>query len=96
MALHEFEAMMLMSVDYFQPVTRAELSKVFGKGVSRDTIAALRGAGLISSGRRSPTPGAPHTMWRRSFFCRHPALKRYVICLISKVSRTRIAKPARA
>ena len=27
----------------FQPVTRGELSKVFGKEVSRDTIGALRG-----------------------------------------------------
>lgn len=60
-ALSEFEAMVLMSVAYFQPVTRTELGKVFGKEVSRDTIAALRGAGFVSSGPRSPTPGAPYT-----------------------------------
>jgi chromosome segregation and condensation protein ScpB len=48
-------------VGYFQPVTRGELSKIFGKEVSRDTIGALRGAGFISSGPRSPTPGAPYT-----------------------------------
>ncbi|MCF3643388.1 SMC-Scp complex subunit ScpB, partial [Rhizobium sp. TRM95111] len=60
-ALSEFEAMALMAVGYFQPVTRGELSKVFGKEVSRDTIGALRGAGFISSGPRSPTPGAPYT-----------------------------------
>ncbi len=60
-ALSEFEAMVLMAVGYFQPVTRAELSKIFGKEVSRDTIAALRGAGFLSSGPRSPTPGAPYT-----------------------------------
>lgn len=60
-ALSEFEAMVLMVVGYFQPVTRAELSKVFGKEVSRDTIGALRGAGFIASGPRSPTPGAPYT-----------------------------------
>jgi len=59
--LSEFEAMVLMAVGYFQPVTRGELSKIFGKEVSRDTIAALRGAGLIASGPRSPTPGAPYT-----------------------------------
>lgn len=59
--LSEFEAMVLMAVGYFQPVTRGELSKIFGKEVSRDTIAALRGAGFLASGPRSPAPGAPYT-----------------------------------
>lgn len=59
-ALSEFEAMVLMAVGYFQPVTRGELSKIFGKEISRDTIAVLRGAGFIGSGPRSPTPGAPY------------------------------------
>ncbi|MCJ2877542.1 SMC-Scp complex subunit ScpB [Rhizobium pusense] len=60
-ALSEFEAMVLMAVGYFQPVTRGELSKIFGKEVSRDTIGNLRAAGFIGSGPRSPTPGAPYT-----------------------------------
>ncbi|NTE68081.1 SMC-Scp complex subunit ScpB [Agrobacterium tumefaciens] len=60
-ALSEFEAIVLMAVGYFQPVTRGELSKIFGKELSRDTIAALRGAGFLTSGPRSPTPGAPYT-----------------------------------
>ncbi|PJR12760.1 SMC-Scp complex subunit ScpB [Sinorhizobium meliloti] len=60
-ALSEFEAMVLMAVGYFQPVTRGELSKIFGREVSRDTIGALRGAGFLASGPRSPTPGAPYT-----------------------------------
>ena len=60
-ALSEFEAMVLMAVGYFQPVTRGELSKIFGKEVSRDIIGNLRGAGFIGSGPRSPTPGAPYT-----------------------------------
>lgn len=60
-ALSEIEAMVLMAVGYFQPVTRGELSKIFGKEVSRDTIGSLRGAGFIASGPRSPTPGAPYT-----------------------------------
>ena len=67
-ALSEFEAMVLMAVGYFQPVTRGELSKVFGKEVSRDIIAALRGAGFIGSGPRSPTPGAPYTYVTTSHF----------------------------
>jgi segregation and condensation protein B len=60
-ALSEFEAMVLMAVGYFQPVTRGELSKIFGKEVSRDVIGNLRGTGFIGSGPRSPTPGAPYT-----------------------------------
>ena len=60
-ALSEFEAMLLMSIAYSQPVTRSELSKIFGKEVSRDVIGSLRGAGFISSGPRSPMPGAPYT-----------------------------------
>lgn len=60
-ALSEFEAMVLMAVGYFQPVTRSELSKIFGREVSRDMIGNLRGAGFIGSGPRSPTPGAPYT-----------------------------------
>jgi chromosome segregation and condensation protein ScpB len=53
--------MVLMAVGYFQPVTRGELSKIFGREVSRDTIGNLRGAGFIGSGPRSPTPGAPYS-----------------------------------
>lgn len=60
-ALSEFEAMVLMAVGYFQPITRGDLSKIFGKEVSRDTIAALRNANFLASGPRSPTSGAPYT-----------------------------------
>jgi len=60
-ALSEFEAMVLMSIAYSQPLTRSGLSKIFGKEVSRDVIGSLRGAGFVASGPRSPTPGAPYT-----------------------------------
>ncbi|MCB1384165.1 MAG: SMC-Scp complex subunit ScpB [Notoacmeibacter sp.] len=60
-ALSEFEAMVLMAIAYSQPMTRSELSKIFGREVSRDVIASLRSAGFIASGPRSPTPGAPYT-----------------------------------
>ncbi|RVP90441.1 SMC-Scp complex subunit ScpB [Sinorhizobium meliloti] len=59
--LLEHEAAVLMAIAYLQPVTRGELSKIFGKEVSRDTIASLRDAGFLVSGPRSPTPGAPYT-----------------------------------
>ncbi|WP_312414343.1 SMC-Scp complex subunit ScpB [Shinella sp.] len=67
-ALSEFEAMVLMAVGYFQPVTRGELGKIFGKEVTRDTISNLRGAGFIGSGPRSPTPGAPYTYVTTPYF----------------------------
>lgn len=59
--LSHHEATVLMAIACFQPVTRSDLSKVFGKEISRDTISALRQAELIGSGPRSPTPGAPYT-----------------------------------
>ena len=60
-ALSDFEAMVLTAIAYFQPITRGDLSKIFGKEVSRDTIASLRNANFLASGPRSPTPGAPYT-----------------------------------
>lgn len=60
--------MVLVAVGYFQPVTRSELSKIFGRELSRDTISNLRGAGFIGSGPRSPTPGAPYTYVTTSHF----------------------------
>ncbi len=59
--LTQSEVLVLMCIAYFQPITRAELSTFFGKEVSRDLIGHLRGAKLIASGPRSPTPGAPYT-----------------------------------
>ncbi len=59
--LTQSEVLVLMCVAYFQPITRGELSTFFGKEVSRDLIGHLRGAKLIATGPRSPTPGAPYT-----------------------------------
>jgi segregation and condensation protein B len=59
--LSKWESLVLAAVAYFQPLTRADLSDIFGREVSRDLIAALRADGLISAGPRSPRPGAPYT-----------------------------------
>jgi len=59
--LSKWESLVLAAVAYFQPLTRADLSDIFGREVSRDVIAALRADGLISAGPRSPKPGAPYT-----------------------------------
>ncbi|MET3523945.1 segregation and condensation protein B [Mesorhizobium abyssinicae] len=59
--LTQSEALVLMCIAYFQPITRGELSSFFGKEVSRDLIGVLRAQELIASGPRSPRPGAPYT-----------------------------------
>ncbi|MBZ9757015.1 SMC-Scp complex subunit ScpB [Mesorhizobium sp. ESP6-5] len=59
--LSQAEALVLMCIAYFQPITRGELSSFFGKEVSRDLIGVLRAQDLIASGPRSPQPGAPYT-----------------------------------
>lgn len=84
----EFEAMVLMAVGYFQPVTRGELSKIFGKEVSRDTIGALRGAGFLASGRAARRPARPTPMSRRSTSSPPSAWKRCATSPTSRRSRT--------
>jgi chromosome segregation and condensation protein ScpB len=59
--LTDLEKLVLTAVAYFQPVTRAGLANILCRNISRDVIAALRGAALIATGPRSPQPGAPHT-----------------------------------
>jgi segregation and condensation protein B len=58
--LTKLEAGVLMAVAMFQPVTRGEISEIFGREISRDLIAALREEGLIVAGPRSPKLGAPY------------------------------------
>ena len=58
--LSRSNALVLMAIGYFQPITRGELSQFLGREVSRDAIALLRGEGFIAAGPRSPTPGAPY------------------------------------
>jgi segregation and condensation protein B len=59
--LTELEKLALTAVAYFQPITRSGLADILCRNISRDVIAALRGAHLIATGPRSPQPGAPHT-----------------------------------
>jgi len=59
--LTALEKLALTAVAYFQPVTRAGVADILCRAISRDVIAALRGADLIATGPRSPQPGAPHT-----------------------------------
>ncbi|HTN60500.1 MAG TPA: SMC-Scp complex subunit ScpB [Devosia sp.] len=59
--LTQNEAMVLVSIAYHQPVTRAGVSEILGREVSRDIIGALRDKNMIAAGPRSPTAGAPFT-----------------------------------
>ena len=58
--LTKLEAGVLMAIAMFQPVTRGDISEMFGREISRDLIAALREEGLIAAGPRSPKVGAPY------------------------------------
>lgn len=59
--LSERDLTVLLSIAYFQPVTRTRLGEILGRTVSRDVIAILSRRKLIAAGPRSPTPGAPYT-----------------------------------
>ncbi|PRD40840.1 hypothetical protein C5748_24695 [Phyllobacterium phragmitis] len=65
------QALVLMTIAYFQPLTRTELSTFIGREVSRDAIGQLRHAGFIASGPRSPQPGAPYTYITTDAFLQH-------------------------
>jgi len=69
--LSKSEQLVLLAIAYFQPITRGELGKFFGKEVSRDTIGHLRGLHFITAGPRSPVPGAPYTYVTTKAFLSH-------------------------
>ena len=53
------ETFALTAIAYLQPVTRGEISRLAGREISRDVIAALKRHGLIDGAIRAPLPGAP-------------------------------------
>ena len=57
--LTKTETFALTAIAYLQPVTRGEISKLAGREISRDIIAALKRHGLIDGAIRAPQPGAP-------------------------------------
>jgi chromosome segregation and condensation protein ScpB len=54
------ELLTVTAIAYLQPATRAELSRLVGKEVSRDIIGRLNGLDLIAAGPRAPELGAPY------------------------------------
>ncbi|MBU1334409.1 MAG: SMC-Scp complex subunit ScpB [Alphaproteobacteria bacterium] len=69
--LTQNEAMVLVSIAYHQPLTRAGVSEILGREVSRDVIGALRDKNMITAGPRSPTAGAPFTYVTTKGFLEH-------------------------
>ncbi len=65
------EAMVLVSIAYHQPVTRAGVAEILGRDISRDLIGALRHKNMITAGPRSPTQGAPLTYVTTRGFLSH-------------------------
>jgi segregation and condensation protein B len=57
--LTKTETFALTAIAYLQPVTRGEISRLAGREISRDVIAALKRQGLIDGAIRAPQPGAP-------------------------------------
>jgi segregation and condensation protein B len=53
------ELMTVTAIAYLQPATRAQISRLAGKDISRDVIGALKRHGLIDGALRAPEPGAP-------------------------------------
>ncbi|MGA8172983.1 MAG: SMC-Scp complex subunit ScpB [Methylocystis sp.] len=53
------ELLAVTAIAYLQPATRAEISRLAGKEISRDVIGRLKRLGLIDAGPRAPEPGAP-------------------------------------
>ena len=73
--LTKSEMMVLVSVAYHQPATRARISDILGHEVSRDLIGALREKNMIGTGPRSPVPGAPYTYVTTKRFLEHFGLE---------------------
>nr|WP_246807298.1 SMC-Scp complex subunit ScpB [Rhizobium leguminosarum] len=74
-SLSQSDLLALAIVAYHQPITRGGIAKITGKEVSRDTIAHLRSLDLVSSGPRSPQPGAPYTLVTTKTFLSHFGLE---------------------
>jgi segregation and condensation protein B len=53
------ELLAITAIAYLQPATRAEISRLAGREISRDVIGRLKRLNLIDAGLRAPEPGAP-------------------------------------
>ena len=83
------EILAVTAIAYLQPATRAELSQLACKEISRDVIGALKRHGLIDGALRAPQPGAPFAyVTTKKFHWRSSASRRCAISPTSKGSKT--------
>jgi segregation and condensation protein B len=54
------ELLAVTAIAYLQPTTRADVSRLVGREISRDVIGSLKRLELIDAGLRAPEPGAPY------------------------------------
>jgi segregation and condensation protein B len=59
-ALTPTELLAVTAIAYLQPATRADLSRLAAREISRDVIGRLKALDLIAAGPRAPTAGAPY------------------------------------
>jgi hypothetical protein len=83
------ELLALTAIAYLQPATRAELSRLAGKEISRDVIGRLKRLDLIDGALRAPEPTRHSLTSRRGHSCRHSVSPICATCPISKGWRTR-------
>ncbi|WP_142846715.1 SMC-Scp complex subunit ScpB [Telmatospirillum sp. J64-1] len=69
------ESLALMTIAYFQPITRNQMKRAIGIEISRDLIARLKARDFITAGPRSPEPGAPYTYVTTPAFLAHFGLE---------------------
>jgi chromosome segregation and condensation protein ScpB len=58
--LTPMEILAVTAIAYVQPTTRAQISRLAGKEISRDVIGRLKRLDLIDGALRAPEPGAPY------------------------------------
>jgi chromosome segregation and condensation protein ScpB len=75
MTMTKLEGMVLIAIAYGQPITRQRLSEALGKPISSDVIAGVRRTGFVTTGPRSPEPGAPFTYVTTMKFLEHYSLE---------------------
>ena len=93
--LSRTERLVLTAIGYFQPITRGELSQLFGKEVSRDII-GLPALNFIAAGPRNPQPGARYTYVRTKQFPRTSASTRSATYPTSSSSRRPVCSANRS
>ena len=87
--LSKSNALVLMAIGYFQPITRGELSQFLGREVSRDAIAGTARRG--PDRRRAAQPDARRALrlrHRRRRSSRNSGSRAYATCRTSRSSRT--------